>query len=121
MQEGSNWEAAMAASHFKLGNLVLIIDRNGLQLADRTGNIMDLEPLGDKIRAFGFTLNEVNGNDPDAVAELLDSLDYSGDKPHAVIAETIKGRGVSFIEDNPAWHHRVPRGKKIAMAIEELG
>ncbi|MCK5251027.1 MAG: transketolase [Spirochaetaceae bacterium] len=121
MQEGSNWEAAMTASHFKLGNLVLIIDRNGLQLADRTGNIMELEPLGDKIRAFGFTLNEVNGNDPDAVAELLEGLDYSADKPHAVIAKTIKGRGVSFIEDNPAWHHRVPMGKEIAMAIEELG
>lgn len=120
LQEGSNWEAAMAASHFKLGNLILIIDRNGLQLADRTEDIMSLEPLTDKLSAFGFLVYKADGNDPDAMAELLDNIDTSGEKPHAVIAVTTKGSGVSFIENQPSWHHRVPKGEEIALAIKEL-
>ena len=81
---------------------------------------MKLEPLEDKLRAFGFSLNIVDGNDPDAITKILDLLNYNSDRPHAVIAETIKGRGVSFIENNPAWHHRVPAGEEIELAIREL-
>ena len=120
LQEGSNWEAAMAAAHFKLGNLILIIDRNHLQLADRTESIMSLEPLADKLEAFGFKLRTTDGNNPETLADLLETIGTDGDRPHAVIAETVKGRGVSFIEDQPSWHHRVPTGDEIARAIEEL-
>lgn len=121
LQEGSNWEAAMAASFFRLDNLVLIIDRNGLQLADRTENIMSLKPLDEKLRAFGFNVIQANdGNDPSAMAGILEGCRIEGEKPYAVIAETIKGKGVSFIEGKPSWHHRVPEGDEIRLAIEEL-
>jgi transketolase len=120
LQEGSNWEAAMAASHFGLDNFILIIDRNELQLADRTERIMALDPLPDKLRSFGFDVRETNGNDPDGLAGLLQSLKPGEGRPFAVIARTTKGRGVSFIENRPAWHHRVPKGDEIASAIKEL-
>lgn len=120
LQEGSNWEAAMAAAHFGLDNLVMIIDRNRLQLADRTENIMSLNPLDEKLRSFGFNVTEIDGNDPDAVASHLENLTHGKGKAHAVIARTIKGRGVSFIENQPAWHHRVPTGDEVLQAIEEL-
>ncbi len=120
LQEGSNWEAAMAASQFRLDNLILIIDRNKLQLADRTEKIMNLEPLDDKLTAFGFQTYEADGNDPEAMAALLNGLKPGGERPYAVIAKTTKGKGVSFIEDNPVWHHRVPKGDEIMKAIEEL-
>ncbi len=121
LQEGSNWEAAMAASFFQLDNMVLIIDRNGLQLADRTENIMSLKPLGEKFEAFGFNVIRTSeGNNPQAMAEILESCKTGGGKPHAVIAKTIKGKGVSFIENQPSWHHRVPKGEEVPLAIEEL-
>ncbi len=120
LQEGSNWEAAMAASYFKLGNLTAIVDRNRLQLADRTEKIMGLEPLADKWRAFGFEVSEVDGNSMAELVACLESLDYSGERPHLVLAHTVKGKGVSFIEDNAPWHHKVPSGDEVVKAIEEL-
>lgn len=120
LQEGSNWEAAMAASHFKLGNLVALVDRNRLQLADRTEHIMNLEPLADKWRAFGFQVIELDGNSIQELVTALEGIDYLGDAPHLVLAHTIKGKGISFIEDNAPWHHRVPSGDEIHKAIEEL-
>lgn len=120
LDEGSNWEAAMAAAHFKLDNLVLIIDRNSLQLADRTKNIMSLEPLQEKLKAFGFDVYSIDGNNPEEIITTIESLDFSGGEPHAIIANTTKGKGVSFIEDKPAWHHKVPVGDEIRKAIEEL-
>ncbi len=120
LQEGSNWEAAMAAVHFGLDNLILIVDRNGLQLADRTEEIMGLNPLDAKFEAFGFDVHKTDGNDPEGVAGLLNGLIPGGRRPHVVIARTTKGRGVSFIEDQAAWHHRVPRGDEVERAIKEL-
>ena len=120
LQEGSNWEAAMAAVHFGLDNLILIIDRNGLQLADRTETIMSLNPLADKLASFGFEVSTMDGNDPTAVADHLEQLAEGNGRPHAVIARTTKGHGVSFIENQPAWHHKVPTGDEIQQAIEEL-
>ena len=83
LQEGSNWEAAMSAAHFKLDNLVLIIDRNTLQLADRTERIMGLEPLADKLMAFGFDVQSTNGNDPAAFIDTVENLDMQNQKPKA--------------------------------------
>jgi transketolase len=120
LQEGSNWEAAMAAAQFKLGNLVWIIDNNGLQLVSSVKDTMGIEPLDDKLRAFGFDVARSDGNNSDAIAALLDSLDYAGDKPHAVIAVTTKGKGVSFMENVPEWHHRIPTQEECQRALEEL-
>jgi transketolase len=120
LQEGSNWEAAMSASQFRLDNLVAIVDRNTLQLADRTEAIMALEPLSAKWESFGFDVKTADGNDPSAVCSTLAGLDFGGGKPHVLIARTLKGRGVSFIEDQAAWHHKIPVGDQVRQAIEEL-
>jgi transketolase len=120
LQEGSVWEAAMSAAHFRLDNLVAIVDRNGLQLADRTERIMALEPLDAKWSSFGFEVRPVDGNDPGALVGCVSGLDWSCGKPHVLVASTVKGRGVSFIENQPAWHHKVPAGDEVARAIEEL-
>ncbi len=120
VQEGSNCEALMSASHFKLGNLFAIVDRNTLQLADRTETIMALEPLDAKLRSFGFETFDVDGNDPKELVKTLHSIDPHSTRPHALIARTVKGKGVSFIEDQPAWHHKIPVGDQIRQAIEEL-
>ena len=120
MEEGSNWEAAMAASHFKLDNLIWIVDRNTLQLADRTEKIMALEPLDAKFRAFGFDVHKADGNDPAKLIAAIENLDMTCGRPHVIIAATTKGKGVSFIEDSAPWHHRVPTAEELAAAIEEL-
>ena len=120
LEEGSNWEAAMAASHFGLDNLVFIVDRNHLQLADATKNIMDLEPLPEKFAAFGLEVFETNGNDPVGLANLIEAMDFHNGKPKAVVAQTIKGRGVSFMENIPAWHHKFPNEEELSLALKEL-
>ena len=120
LEEGTNWEAAMAAAYFKLGNLTLIIDRNGLQLADTISNTMEIAPLKEKLEAFGFDTHEVNGHDTGALAHLFDSLDYTAQKPHAVIAHTVKGKGVSFMENRPEWHHTIPTEEQGETALKEL-
>lgn len=120
LQEGSNWEAALSAHQYGLDNLVVIVDRNRLQLADRTENIISLEPLADKWRAFGFDVHEAMGNDMESVVTTLEGLDFTCGRPHVVIANTTKGSGISFIEDRPAWHHRVPKGDEVERAIAEL-
>jgi transketolase len=119
-QEGSNWEAAMAAAHFRLGNFVWIIDNNGLQLISPVKDTMGIEPLEEKIRAFGFETHRLNGNDAAGIALLLDNLNYTGDIPHALVAKTVKGKGVSFMENIPEWHHRIPSEEECERALREL-
>jgi transketolase len=120
LEEGSVWEAAMSAAHFGLDNLVAIVDRNTLQLADRTETIMSLEPLDEKWRSFGFAVHHADGNDSVSLCGCLESLPWGGGRPCVVIARTTKGKGVSFMEDTAAWHHRVPVGDELQRAIEEL-
>jgi transketolase len=120
LQEGSNWEAAMSASHYGLDNLVAIVDRNTLQLADRTETIMGLEPLDRKWESFGFHVVAADGNDPASFISAVAGLESVGGRPHVILARTIKGRGVSFIEDRQAWHHKVPDSEQVQKAIEEL-
>jgi transketolase len=120
LQEGSVWEAAMSAAHFNLDNLIVIVDRNTLQLADRTEKIMALEPLAEKWKAFGFEVHHTDGNDVPQFIPTIEGLDLHNGKPHAVIARTIKGKGISFIEDQASWHHKIPVGDQIVHAIEEL-
>jgi transketolase len=120
LQEGSNWEAAMAAAHFRLENLTVIVDRNGLQLGDTTERTIALEPLSDRWRAFGWAVAEVDGHDIAALAARLATLPLERGRPSCVIAHTHKGRGVSFMEDRAEWHHRVPTDEELAMALREL-
>jgi len=114
------WEAAMAAGHYGLDKLVCIVDRNRLQQGDRTEKTMGLDPLPDKFRAFGWTVREVDGNDPAALLELFATLPFEAGKPNCVIANTTKGKGVSFIEDRKEWHHRIPTDEEYEQAVAEL-
>jgi transketolase len=120
LEEGTNWEAAMAAAHYRLGNLTLIVDRNSLQLMETVTNTMEIAPLREKLEAFGFDVHDVDGHDTDAMTLLFDSLDYTAEKPHAVIAHTIKGKGVSFMENKPEWHHTIPTVEQGEAAMKEL-
>ena len=120
LEEGSNWEAAMSAAHFGLDNLTVIIDRNTLQLADRTETIMGLEPLPEKFESFGFNVIQTDGNDPEKIINAAVKASKTIGKPSVIIAKTIKGKGVSFIEDKAAWHHKIPIGDEITSAIKEL-
>lgn len=120
IQEGIVWEAAMSASQFKLDNLVAIIDRNGIQLDGRTEEIMNVERLKDRWESFGWNVVECNGNDFDEISEAFNILENSKGKPSVIIAETIKGKGVSFMEDNVAWHGAAPNEEQRKIALEEL-
>lgn len=118
MQEGSNWEALMTAAHYKLDNLTAIVDRNRLQQGARTEETSTLDPLDEKLLAFGFELRVIDGHDYDQLVTAF-GPSHTG-KPVAVIANTIKGKGVSFIEDRVEWHHKVPSAEQVALAMEEL-
>lgn len=118
MQEGSNWEALMAGRQHKLDNLVAIIDRNRLQQGARTEETNGLDPLGEKLAAFGWETREVDGHD---FGQLIEALQPSTTGlPVAVVANTVKGRGVSFIEDRVEWHHKVPSPEQVTEALKEL-
>lgn len=117
LDEGSNWEALMFAAHSNLNNLCIIIDRNNLQSIDTTENTLALEPLAEKIRAFGWHVQEVDGHDHQA---LEIALNIETSKPVCLIAKTIKGKGVSFMENNIAWHYKSPKDEEFIKAINEL-
>ncbi|OWG08912.1 transketolase [Klebsiella pneumoniae] len=119
VRQNSNWEAALAAAHYGLDNLVIINDKNNLQLAGPTREIMNTDPLADKWRAFGMEVSECQGNDMASVVSVIEGLKQEG-KPNVIIANTTKGAGISFIQGRPEWHHRVPKGEEIALALEEL-
>jgi transketolase len=118
MQEGSNWEAAMTAAHYELHSLTAVIDRNRLQQGARTEETKILEPLDDKLASFGFETRRIDGHDYPALIEAL-APSRTG-KPVAVVADTVKGKGVSFIEDRVEWHHKVPTEEQVTLALEEL-
>lgn len=119
LQEGSNWEAAMFAAHHKLDNLVAIVDYNKLQINGFVSNIIRIEPLADKWKAFGWNVIEVNGHD----IEQLDSAfkkTFNNNKPIVIIAHTIKGKGVSYMENNFKWHGGAPDSLQMEVAMKEL-
>jgi transketolase len=103
--EGSVWEAAMFAVHHRLGNLIAIVDANGQQALGRTSDVLDLEPLADRWRAFGWDVREVDGHDPDAIAREVGDLDPRAGPPHVLIARTTFGKGVSYMEGELHWHY----------------
>jgi transketolase len=121
LQEGSNWEAAMAASQFRLDNLTVIVDRNRLQLGDTTERTVGLEPLADRWRAFGWAVKEVDGHDLDAMFRTFRAVPVEAGRPSCILAHSHKGRGVSFMEDRVEWHHRLLTDQELAAALAELG
>ncbi|MCG7209621.1 transketolase [Streptomyces arenae] len=118
IQEGSNWEAAMAAGHYRLDRLYAVVDRNRLQQGARTEETVELDPLAAKWAAFGWEVREADGHDHAAL--LAAFAPSTSGRPVAVVARTVKGKGVSFIEDRVEWHHRVPDKQQVQAAIEEL-
>jgi transketolase len=120
LQEGSNWEAALNAGHRKLENLTLIIDRNRLQQGARTEETAGLDPLDDKWRAFGWHVEMVDGHDYRQLYDVLSASPRGRGKPLCVIANTVKGKGVSFMHDNVSWHHGVPNKDQYEQAMREL-
>lgn len=118
--EGSTWEAILFAAHHRLDNLVTIVDYNKLQSLASTGETLSLEPFADKWVSFGWSVRETDGHDIEALGKALGRLPVEPGKPSCVIAHTIKGKGVSFMENSVLWHYRVARGAELTAAIAEL-
>jgi transketolase len=118
--EGSLWEAAMAAGNYKLDNLIGIIDRNGLQISGSTEDVMKLESLKDKWASFGWHVQSLDGHDITGLIRAFQSMPLQKGKPHLIMANTIKGKGVPFMENDAAWHHKVPDSQQLNMALQAL-
>lgn len=119
-QEGTVWEGAMSASHFALDNLTAIVDRNRIQIDGFTEDIMSLEPYADKWRSFGWEVREINGHDFCQILEVFKKLPFKKGKPSLIISKTVKGKGISFMENNPEWHGKALKGKFAEQALKEL-
>jgi len=120
MQEGQVWESFMAAPKFKLDNLIAIVDHNGGQIDGQVRDVMDLEPLGDKLKSFNWDVQTIDGHDYGAIEKALANAQKAGGVPHAIIAKTIKGKGVSFMEGNIAWHGNAPKKEDADKAVQEI-
>ncbi|MEV7866562.1 transketolase [Streptomyces sp. NPDC088124] len=120
LQEGSNWEAAMSASQQRLGRLTVIVDRNRFQQGAATEETSGLDPLDAKWASFGFDVRTVDGHDHEALHQALSEERAVDDRPRCLIADTVKGKGVSFIENRVEWHHKVPTTDQTAAALKEL-
>jgi transketolase len=121
LQEGSNWEAAMAAAQFRLDHLTVIVDRNRLQQGAGTEETIGLDTLADRWKAFGWSVREIDGHAIPTLVATLGAVPFEPGRPNCVIARTSKGRGVSFMENRVEWHHRVPSDNELAQALQELG
>jgi transketolase len=119
--EGSIWEAALFAAAQKLERLMVVIDFNKWQATGRSEEVLAIAPLADKWRAFGWSVEEVDGHHMDALLPLLNRLPNGSGKPVAIVAHTVKGRGVSFMEDDNNWHYRIPTADEVVAAKQELG
>lgn len=120
LAEGSIWEASAAAAHYRLDNLTAIIDRNELQISGPTKDVMNMEPLEEKFKAFGYAVRHVDGNNITELAALFGGLPFEPGKPNLVLAHTVKGKGISFMENQVGWHHRVPTEAEYSQAMLEL-
>ena len=121
IQEGIVWEAAMSAAHYKLDNMVGILDYNGLQIDGRNEDVMTVAPVADKFRAFGWNVLEINGHDFEEILDAFAKARECKGKPTMIVAKTVKGKGVSFMEDNAGWHGKAPNDEETEQAVAELG
>lgn len=120
LQEGQIWEAAMTSSHYKLDNLCVIVDNNGLQIDGEVSNVMNVQPIKEKFESFGFATFEVDGNDIDELITVFQKAKTIKGKPTAIVAKTIKGKGVSFMENQVGWHGKAPNEEQYVQAINEI-
>jgi transketolase len=120
LAEGSNWEAMMTAAHYRLDNLVVIVDRNQLQITGLTEAVCALEPLVEKLRAFGGSVRVCDGHCVSELTANLNSVPFEKDKLSVLVAHTVKGKGVSYMEGVAGWHHRVPKAEELRQALDEL-
>lgn len=119
--EGSTWEAALFASHHRLENLIVIVDYNKIQSLGRVDEVLELEPLGEKWKAFGWSVREIDGHDAEVIEPTLQEVPFELGKPSCVIAHTVKGKGVSLMENKLLWHYRAPDESEFRQALAELG
>lgn len=120
-QEGQIWEAALAAAHYKLERLIAVLDRNYLQVDDYIKKIISIEPVFEKWESFGWHVQDIDGHDTGEIIDAVDSAKQTPSQPHMIIARTVKGKGVSFIENQPAWHSHGLDQKQFELAMKELG
>lgn len=121
IQEGIIWEAAMSAAHYGLDNLTAVLDWNGLQIDGRNEDVMTVAPVDEKFRSFGWNVLYIDGHNFDEIVEAFNKARQTEGKPTVIIAKTVKGKGVSFMEDNPGWHGKAPSDEEAKKAVEELG
>jgi transketolase len=120
LPEGSNWEAALTAAHYRLDNLCAIIDKNSLQITGPTAEVCNTDPIDQKFASFGWSVTHVDGHDLGALKETFGRLPLERGKPSLVIAHTVKGKGISFMENVHSWHHGVPNKEQFDLALKEL-
>ena len=118
--EGSTWEAVLLAPHHKLDNLVAIVDYNKIQSLGTVKEVLDLDPLAAKWEAFGWAVREINGHDFEQISSALDGLPHQPERPTCIIAHTVKGKGISFMENKLLWHYRSPDDEEMRLALAEL-
>ena len=121
LQEGMVWEALMAAAHYKLDNLLVFLDHNGLQIDGKITEVLSPEPVADKFRAFGFEVINIDGHKPEEIMQALEKGRSIKGKPTAVIAQSVKGKGCSFMENRAEWHGVAPNAEEVEKALAELG
>jgi transketolase len=120
MQEGQVWEALMAAPKFKLDNLTLIVDSNNGQIDGHVDEVMPLEPLAEKLKSFNWDTRTIDGHDLDAIDGALSAVKTVKGRPQAIVAKTVKGKGVSFMENDIAWHGKAPNKDECEQALKEI-
>lgn len=120
LQEGLVWEAAMSASHYGLDNLLAIVDHNGLQIDGKNDDVMTVTPIGEKFAAFGWNVIGIDGHDYEQILDAFAKARECKGKPTVIVAETIKGKGVSFMEGQAGWHGKAPNDEETAIALEDL-
>lgn len=120
MDEGSNWESILFAPHHRLDNLIAIIDYNKIQSFGMTKEVLDLEPLADKFKSFGWATKEIDAHNHTEISETLNAVPFETGKPSMIIAHSTKGKGISFMENQLAWHYKSPNEEQLAQALEEL-
>ena len=120
LQEGQIWEAAMTSSHYKLDNLCLVIDNNNLQIDGKVNEVMSIYPLDEKFKSFGFEVITIDGHNIQKIIQALEKAKTIKGKPTVIIAKTIKGKGISFMENVADWHGKAPKEEEYNIAIEEL-
>lgn len=121
LQEGIVWEAAMSAAHYGLDNLVAIVDNNGLQIDGRNDDVMKVAPIKEKFAAFGWNVMSIDGHNMKEILDAFAAARKCEGKPTVIVAKTVKGKGVSFMEDQAGWHGKAPSEEQAKMAVEELG